>query len=309
VAKSHWIEDFGRFYGMRLFLAETSATTGGLDSLLQPTGSLKLAQQRAARAFGADRTFFVTNGTSTANKIVTQALCRPGDIVLLSHDCHKSHPYAAILGGTSPVYLDAYPLTDYSMYGGVTLREIKRQLFLLQCAGKLDRVRLLLLTNITFDGITYDPYRVMKEVLAIKPDILFLWDEAWFAYGRFSPILRRRTAMDAAAQLDQELHSKQYRAEYDRWRSARKHLPTDRESTFVDHALMPDPDRVRLRVYATQSTHKTLTALRQGSMIHIRDVDFEREASEAFHEAYMTHTSTSANYQILASLDAGRRQV
>jgi arginine decarboxylase len=309
VAKSHWIGDFGKFYGIRLFLAETSATTGGLDSLLQPTGSLKVAQQRAARAFGADRTFFVTNGTSTANKIVTQALCRPGDIVLLSHDCHKSHPYAAILGGATPVYLDAYPLTDYSMYGGVTLREIKRQLFELRRAGKLDKVRLLLLTNITFDGITYDPYRVMKEVLAIKPDILFLWDEAWFAYGRFSPILRRRTAMDAAARLDRELHSQHYRAEYERWREDHDRLPAEAESTFVDHPLMPDPDRVRLRVYATQSTHKTLTALRQGSMIHVRDVDFEREASEPFHAAYMTHTSTSPNYQILASLDAGRRQV
>jgi arginine decarboxylase len=89
VSKSLWIDDLGRFYGLKLFLAETSATTGGLDSLLQPTGSLKRAQELAARAFGASSTFFVTNGTSTANKIVTQALCRPGDIILMSHDCHK----------------------------------------------------------------------------------------------------------------------------------------------------------------------------------------------------------------------------
>jgi arginine decarboxylase len=65
----------------------------------------------------------------------------------------------------------------------------------------------------------------------------------------------------------------------------------------------------RVRVYATQSTHKTLTALRQGSMIHVWDQDFKDKAEEAFHEAYMTHTSTSPNYQILASLDVGRRQV
>lgn len=309
ITKSHWIEDFGRFYGLRLFLAETSATTGGLDSLLQPTGSLKFAQARAAQAFGADRTFFVTNGTSTANKIVTQALCRPGDIVLLSHDCHKSHPYAVILGGAYPVYLDAYALTEYSMYGGVTLRDIKRQLLALKRAGKLDRVRLLLLTNLTFDGITYDPYRVMKEVLAIKPDILFLWDEAWFAYGRFSPLLRRRTAMDAAARLERELHDAEAPAKYAAWR--KKHGAVFDEGAEAAEALewVPDPARARIRVYATQSTHKTLTSLRQGSMIHVRDVDFEREATGAFHEAYMTHTSTSPNYQILASLDAGRRQV
>ena len=68
---------------------------------------------------------------------------------------------------------------------------------------------------------------------------------------------------------------------------------------------VPDPDKVRVRVYATQSTHKTLTALRQGSMIHVYDQDFESLNEDAFHEAYMTHTSTSPNYQIVASLDVG----
>lgn len=309
ISKSHWIQDFGNFYGLKLFLAETSTTSGGLDSLLQPTGSLRVAQHLAARAFGADRTFFVTNGTSTANKIVTQALCRPGDIILMSHDCHKSHPYAAILGGACPIYLDSYPLSEYTMYGGVTVHEIKRQLLTLKREGKLDRVRLLLLTNLTFDGITYDPYRVMKEALAIKPGLLFLWDEAWFAYGRFSPFLRHRTAMDAAARLERDLHSTEYRSQYEDWSAKHQAALDSSDPSLADVPLMPDPDAARIRVYATHSTHKTLTALRQGSMIHVRDVDFEREAVEPFHAAYMTHTSTSPNYQILASLDVGRRQV
>ena len=64
-----------------------------------------------------------------------------------------------------------------------------------------------------------------------------------------------------------------------------------------------------MRVYATQSTHKTLTSFRQGSMIHVHDADFERIAHDAFHQAYLAHTSTSPNYPILASLDLGRRQV
>ena len=72
--------------------------------------------------------------------------------------------------------------------------------------------------------------------------------------------------------------------------------------------LIPDPARARVRVYATQSTHKTLTSLRQGSMIHVFDQDFGQKVEENFHEAYMAHTSTSPNYQILASLDLGRRQ-
>ncbi|MCA9286119.1 MAG: hypothetical protein KDA22_12920, partial [Phycisphaerales bacterium] len=309
VIKSNWIQDLGRFYGPNVFLAETSATTGGLDSLLQPVGPLKRAQQLASRAFGSRHSYFVTNGTSTANKIVMQSLMRPGDIVLLSHDCHKSHPYAVILAGASPVYLDAYPLTDYSMYGAVPLREIKRNLLALKRAGKLEQTRMLLLTNITFDGFTYHPERVMEEVLAIKPDMVFVWDEAWFAYGRFSPTFRHRTAMHAACQLSTRYRSPEYRERYAAWKAIVDKAGPEDDQVWLDHHPLPDPDQVRVRVYATQSTHKTLTALRQGSMIHVHDQDFELHTRDAFNEAYMTHTSTSPNYQILASLDVGRRQV
>lgn len=309
IAKSHWIKDMGRFYGTNIFLAETSSTTGGLDSLLQPTGPLKLAQEKVARAFGSRQSFFVTNGTSTANKIVTQALVAPGDLVLLSHDCHKSHPYALVLAGAMPVYMDAYPLDEFTMFGGVPLRAIKQQLLDLKRAGKLSRVRMLLLTNCTFDGIVYDPERVMREVLAIKPDMVFLWDEAWFALARATPTYRRRTAMEAAGRLRREFASPAYRARFEAWRDDVAELDAEVDATWLDRELLPDPAFARVRVYVTQSTHKTLTSLRQGSMIHVFDQDFEQKAKDPFHEAYMTHTSTSPNYQILASLDVGRRQL
>ncbi len=309
ITKSHWIKDMGDFYGRNIFLAETSATTGGLDSLLQPTGPLKEAQEKVARAYGSRHSYFVTNGTSTANKIVMQALCRPGDIVLVSHDCHKSHPYAILLSGALPVYLDPYPLPQFTMYGGVPLRRIKEALLNLKRAGKLDRVRLLLLTNCTFDGVVYDPLRIMREVLAIKPDMIFVWDEAWFAFARFMPTYRRRTGMWAAGRLRRLLKSPEYRAEYDAWKERFAASDPNEDSTWLDNDLMPDPDEARVRVYATQSTHKTLTSLRQGSAIHVYDQDFARKSEGAFEEAYMTHTSTSPNYQILASLDVGRRQV
>ena len=309
ISKSHWIQDMGRFYGTNIFLAETSSTTGGLDSLLQPTGPLKVAQEKVARAFGSRQSFLVTNGTSTANKIVTQALVVPGDLVLLSHDCHKSHPYALVLAGAQAVYLDPYPLNEYTMFGGVPLREIKRHLLLLKRAGKLDRVRMLLLTNSTFDGIVYDPERVMREVLAIKPDMIFLWDEAWFAFARAVPTYRRRTAMEAARRLREEFSSEAYRERFSEWRQSFDQSDPNDDATWLEQPVLPDPDQARIRVYVTQSTHKTLTSLRQGSMIHVFDQDFEKKAEGPFHEAYMTHTSTSPNYQILASLDVGRRQL
>ncbi len=305
ITRSHWIQDMGAFYGPNIFLAETSATSGGLDSLLEPHGPIKESQELASRAFGSRQTFFATNGTSTCNKIVVQALVHPGDIVLVDRDCHKSHHYGMVLAGAQVVYLDSYPLNEYSMYGAVPLREIKHQLLALKAAGKLDRVRMLLLTNCTFDGIVYNVERVMEECLAIKPDLIFLWDEAWFAFARFGPTYRQRTAMNAANVLRERLKSpEQAKA----WEKQQEKLKDADDATLMKTRLVAPP-HARVRVYATQSTHKTLTSLRQGSMIHVNDQDFKGQVEQSFHEAYMTHTSTSPNYQIIASLDVGRRQV
>jgi arginine decarboxylase len=305
ISRSHWIQDMGAFYGPNIFLAETSATSGGLDSLLEPHGPIKQAQELASRAFGAKQTFFATNGTSTCNKIVVQALVRPDDIILVDRDCHKSHHYGMVLAGAQVCYLDSYPLNEYSMYGAVPLREIKHKLLQLKAAGKLDRVRMLLLTNCTFDGIVYNVERVMEECLAIKPDLIFLWDEAWFAFARFGPTYRQRTAMNAASNLRARLRTDEHRKI---WEKQQDKLQNADDEVLLKTRLLPPPD-ARIRVYATQSTHKTLTSLRQGSMIHVNDQDFKGEVEQSFHEAYMTHTSTSPNYQIIASLDVGRRQV
>ena len=127
IVNSHWIKDMLDFYGLNIFLAETSATCGGLDSLLEPTGPLREAQQLAAKTFGSRQTYFVTNGTSTASKVVVQALVQPGDIVLVDRNCHQSHHYGLMLAGAMVTYLDAYRLNEYSMYGAVPMREIKRR--------------------------------------------------------------------------------------------------------------------------------------------------------------------------------------
>jgi arginine decarboxylase len=284
IFKSNWIRDMGEFYGANLFLAESSATTGGLDSLLEPTGNIKVAQEKAARAFGGDHAFFVTNGTSTSNKIIHQAVCRPGDIVLIDRDCHKSHHYGLVLAGAQPYYIDAFPLTQYSMYGSLAIQPITDALKQLKAEGKLDKVRMLVLTNCTFDGHVANVERTMLECLAIKPDLIFLWDEAWFGFARFSPFLRRRTAMGAVARLRTLLKTAEYRKRFE------------------------NPDKVRIRVYESDSVHKSMSSLRQGSIIVVADQDWNT-VEAAFKEAYFTHTSTSPNLQIIASLDVARRQM
>lgn len=306
VFRSPWIRDMGQFYGINLFLAESSATTGGLDSLLEPTGNIKRAQEMAARAFGADHVFFVTNGTSTSNKMVLQALIAPGDIVILDRNCHKSHHYGLVLSGAQPFYVEAFPMTEFSMYGAVPLRTIKKALLDLQAEGRLDRVKMVDLTNCTFDGHIYNTRRVMEECLAIKPNLIFLWDEAWFGFARWSPFLRPRTAMGAAADIEAWTQDPAAVTQYERQRKEFGANPSI--DKLLDTRLVPDPRAVRLRVYQTNSTHKSMSAIRQGSMVLVRDVDFHKVEAQ-FHEAVFTHASTSPNQQLIASLDVARRQM
>jgi arginine decarboxylase len=194
------------------------------------------------------------------------------------------------------------------MYGAVPLRTIKKALLDLKAEGRLDRARLLVLTNCTFDGHIYNAERVMEECLAIKPDLIFLWDEAWFGFARWTPFYRRRTAMGAAAILEKKFRDPAYRAAY---KEQEKKLGADLkagEKTLLETRLIPDPEKVRLRVYQTNSTHKSMSCLRQGSMVLVKDQDYHT-VEEQFHEAVFTHASTSPNLQIIATLDVARRQM
>jgi arginine decarboxylase len=308
IMKSNWIRDMGEFYGQNLFLAESSATTGGLDSMLEPTGNIKVAQEKFARAVGADHVFFVTNGTSTSNKMVYQAVTAPGDIVIADRNCHKSHHYGMVLSGAQPLYVEAFPMTEYSMYGAVPLRTVKQAMLNLKAEGRLDRLKMVTLTNCTFDGHIYNTRRVMEECLAIKPDVIFLWDESWFGFARWSPFLRPRTAMGAAAALEEWRATP---AALEAWKAQAAEIGEDfdpKDARLLKRHLVPDPRKIRIRVYETDSVHKSMSALRQGSIVAVRDEDYNHHAS-AFREAVFIHASTSPNQQIIASLDLARRQM
>src|SRR6267142_925126 len=140
----------------------------------------------------------------------------------------------------------AYPLTQYSMYGAVPLRTIKKALLDLKAEGRLDRARLLVLTNCTFDGHIYNTERVMEECLAIKPDLIFLWDEAWFGFARWSPFYRRRTAMGAAAILEKKFKDPEYRAAYQAQAVAFGSDLDPSDEALLDMRLLANPDKVRL---------------------------------------------------------------
>src|SRR2546430_11161686 len=143
------------------------------------------------------------------------------------------------------------------MYGAVPLKTIKQALLGAKADGRLDRVKLVDLTNCTFDGHIYNTRRVMEECLAIKPDLIFLWDEAWFGLARFSPFLRPRTAMGAATDIEASLQDPKSVADHEKQHNELGANPSD--DTLLKTRLIPDPRKVKLRVYQTNSTHKSMS--------------------------------------------------
>jgi arginine decarboxylase len=245
---SPWVNDFYEFMGEHVFDADLSVSVPMLDSLMEPKGVIGEAQAMAAKAFGAKRTFFATNGTSTANKVIFQTLLAPGEKLLLDRNCHKSVHHGVVLSGAHPVYLDSALNRKYGLYGPVP----KQTLF--ESIRKHPDAQALILTSCTYDGLRYD----LKPIIdaAHAKGIKVIIDEAWYGFARFHPEFRP-TALEAGAD------------------------------------------------YATQSTHKVLSAFSQASMIHVNDPGFREHL---FRENFNMHTSTSPQYALIASLDVARKQ-
>ncbi|MCO6428384.1 aminotransferase class I/II-fold pyridoxal phosphate-dependent enzyme [Nitrosomonas communis] len=246
---SPWVSDFYKFIGEHIFRADLSVSVPMLDSLMEPTGVIAEAQKIAAKAFGARRTFFATNGTSTANKVIFQTLLAPGEKLLLDRNCHKSVHHGVVLSGAHPVYLDSSVNKKFSIYGPVP----KQTLF--DAIEQHADAEALILTSCTYDGLRYDLPPIIEAAHA--KGIKVIIDEAWYGFARFHPAFRP-TALEAGAD------------------------------------------------YATQSTHKVLSAFSQSSMIHVNDPDFNEHL---FRENFNMHTSTSPQYSMIASLDVARKQV
>jgi len=245
---SPWVGDFYEFAGENLLRADLSVSVEMLDSLMHPTGVIAQAQRLAAQAFGARKTYFATNGTSTANKVIFQTLLAPGDKLLLDRNCHKSVHHGVILAGACPVYLDSSVNRQYGLFGPVP-----RATVLAAIEAHPDAAALIL-TSCTYDGLRYDLAPIIAAAHA--KGIKVIVDEAWYGHARFHPQLRP-TALESGAD------------------------------------------------YSTQSTHKTLSAFSQASLIHVNDPAFDEHL---FRENFNMHASTSPQYNLIASLDVARRQ-
>jgi len=260
---------FYRFFGEELFRSDLSVSVEALGSLLAHSGVIGEAERQAAKIFGADLTYFVTNGTSTSNKIVFFGTVVRDEIVLVDRNCHKSIEHALIMTATIPVYL--IPTRNrYGIIGPIpapemrpeTIREKIADNSLLSDRGDA-RPCLAVITNSTYDGLCYNVINV-GSLLGKSVDRIH-YDEAWYAYARFNPLYRERYGMHEG--------------------------PRDGPTVF-----------------ATQSTHKLLAALSQTSLIHVRQGRAPVE-HDRFNESFMMHTTTSPLYTIIASNDVSAKMM
>lgn len=187
---SPWVGDFYDFVGEEMLRADLSCSVPMLDSLLHPTGVIAQSQRLAAKAFGARKTYFATNGTSTSNKVIFQTLLAPGDKLLLDRNCHKSVHHGVILSGARPVYLDSSVNRQYGIFGPVPLATIRAAI-----AANPD-AKVLILTSCTYDGFRYDLAPIIRKAHAAGIKVIV--DEAWYGHARFHPELRP-TALECGA--------------------------------------------------------------------------------------------------------------
>ncbi|MCG2593356.1 ornithine decarboxylase [Ramlibacter sp. XY19] len=270
---------FFKYFGENVFRSDLCNADVALGDLLIHEGPAVEAQKHAAQVFGADRTYFVLNGTSTSNKVVTGAVLRQGDLVLFDRNNHKSiHQGALVQAGAIPIYLPT-ARNSFGMIGAVDwaaldedyLREQIRQNPLVKDKQlyKADRpFRLACVQLATYDGTVYNVRKVLDRIGHLCE--YFLWDEAWIGYNAFHPL-------------------------------------------FEDHSPMRltdlQPDMPGL--FSTQSVHKQGAGFSQASQVHKRDEHIRGQKRyiehKRFNESFLINASTSPFYPLFASLDVNAK--
>ena len=261
---------FYNFYGENVFRSDLCNADVKLGDLLIHEGPACDAQQHAAQVYNADKTYFVLNGTSSANKMVLNALLAPGDIVLYDRNNHKSISHGALVqAGATPVYLET-ARNPFGSIGGILEHcfneEYIRKLVAEQDPekAKVERpIRLAVIQLGTYDGTIYNARQVVDKIGHLCDYILF--DSAWVGYEQFIPMMK------------------------------------DCSPLLLE--LGPnDPG-----ILVTQSVHKQQAGFSQTSQVHKKDSHIKGQERYVNHKrlnnAFMMHASTSPFYPLFAALD------
>jgi arginine decarboxylase len=257
---------FHQFFGENMLRADVCNAVEELGQLLDHTGPVAASERNAARIFNADHCYFVTNGTSTSNKMVWHSTVAPGDIVVVDRNCHKSVLHSIIMCGAIPVFLmptrnhlgiiGPIPLEEFKMEN--IMKKIEANPFAREAKNK--KPRILTITQSTYDGVIYN-VETIKSMLDGEIDTLH-FDEAWLPHASFHDFYKDM------------------------------------------HAIGKDRPRAKKSmIFSTQSTHKLLAGLSQASQILVHESETVQLDRDSFNEAYLMHISTSPQYAIIASCD------
>jgi arginine/lysine/ornithine decarboxylase len=259
---------YHQFYGENMLRADVCNAVEELGQLLDHNGAIGASERNAARIFNADHCFFVTNGTSTSNKIVWHHAVAPGDVVVVDRNCHKSVLHSIIMTGAIPVFLK--PTRNHfgiigpipqSEFDPETIRaKIRANPLLKGVDANEVRPRVMTLTQSTYDGVLYNTETIKTQLDGYVDNLHF--DEAWLPHAAFHPF-------------------------YGPYHAMGKKRARPRQSV----------------VYATQSIHKLLAGISQASHVLVQDSQTTKLDRHLFNEAYLMHTSTSPQYSIIASCD------
>ena len=259
---------FHQFFGENMLRADVCNAVEELGQLLDHDGAIGASERNAARIFNADHCFFVTNGTSTSNKIVWHHTVAPGDVVVVDRNCHKSILHAIIMTGAIPVFLKP-TRNHFGIIGPIPQSEFEPDAIRAKISANpllkgvdADKVRprVLTLTQSTYDGVLYNT-ETIKGMLDGYIDNLH-FDEAWLPHAAFHPF-------------------------YGAYHAMGKNRVRPKEAV----------------VYSTQSIHKLLAGISQASHVLVQDSQNVKLDRHLFNEAYLMHTSTSPQYSIIASCD------
>lgn len=270
---------FFKYFGESIFRNDLCNADVDLGDLLIHEGPAADAERHAAEVFGADQTYFVLNGTSTSNKIVTGAVLRHGDLVLFDRNNHKSvHQGALLQAGAIPVFLPT-ARNSFGMIGAVDWEAwdedwLRRQIRSNPLVKDPERsraerpFRLACIQLDTYDGTIYNVRKVLNKIGHLCDYVL--WDEAWIGYNAFHPLFEDHSPMRIKELTPQ----------------------------------MPG-------LFSTQSVHKQGAGFSQASQIHKRDEHIRGQKRfiehRRFNESFLIHASTSPFYPLFASLDVNAK--
>lgn len=263
---------YHQFYGENMLRADVCNAVEELGQLLDHDGAIGKSERNAARIFNADHCFFVTNGTSTSNKIVWHHTVAPNDVVVVDRNCHKSILHAIIMTGAIPVFLKP-TRNHFGIIGPIPKSEFEPQAIKAKIASNplvkvhlpdadvnLIKPRVMTLTQSTYDGVLYNTQTIKTMLDGYVENLHF--DEAWLPHAAFHPF-------------------------YGTYHAMGKKRVRPKEAV----------------VYSTQSIHKLLAGISQASHVLVQDSQTVKLDKHLFNEAYLMHTSTSPQYSIIASCD------